>query len=140
MTPGGWTEQKIPADPGAWQFAGDGMAVRFLFQNREAGFDSMHGHCMTQRLSESPQTDPWIDFDYDFLSGGSENRRFLDSAFRVRYDEPIQGHREWRQRNLTLVGGGQSLCIIVFVPSKVWKKSKSTRALADAVIQSVSFK
>jgi hypothetical protein len=140
MTPDAWTEQQVPTDRTAWQFAGDGMVVRFLFQNREAGFDAMHGHCMTQRLSESPQTDPWIEFDYDFLSGGTEDRRFLDSAFRVRYDEPIQGQREWRQRNVTLVGSGQSLCIIQYMPQQVWKKSKASRALAEAVVRSVTFK
>ena len=140
MTPDGWTEQKVAADPAALQFAGDGMVVRFLFQNREAGYDAMHGHCMTQRLSETLHTDPWIDFDYDFVSGGIDDRRFLDSAFHVRYDPPIQGHHEWRQRNLTVVGAGQSLCIIVYVPSQVWKKSKTSRALADAVVRSVSFK
>jgi hypothetical protein len=139
-TPDGWAEQKVPTDPFALQVAGDGMVVRFLYQNREAGYDALHGHCMTQRLSEAVQTDPWIDFDYDFLSGGVGDYRFLDSAFRVRYDSEIQGHLEWRQRNLTLMGAGESLCVIVYVPSKVWKKSKASRALADAVVQSLTFK
>jgi len=116
------------------------MVVRFLFQRGEAGYDALHGHCMTQRLTEAPQTDPWIDFEYDFLSGGIETRRFLDSAFQVRYDAPIHGHRTWRQRNMTVVGAGQSLCIIVYVPSEVWKKSKTSRALADAVVRSVDFR
>jgi hypothetical protein len=120
--------------------AGDGIVVRFLFQRGEAGYDALHGHCMTQRLPEAPQTDPWIDFEYDFLSGGVEKRRFLDSAFHVRYDAAIQGHHTWRQRNMTVVGEGQSLCIIVYVPSPVWKKSKATRALADAVVRSVAFR
>jgi hypothetical protein len=58
----------------------------------------------------------------------------------VLYDEAILGEREFRQRNMTIVGGGQSLCIVVFVPSKLWKKSKPARALADAVVKSVEFK
>jgi hypothetical protein len=41
---------------------------------------------------------------------------------------------------MTVVGAGQSLCIVVYVPSKVWKKSKPARALADAVVKSVEFK
>jgi hypothetical protein len=139
-TPEGWTEQKVAAEPTALQFAGDGMVVRFLFQNREVGYDGLHSLCMTQRLAESPQTDPWIEFEYDFVSGGVGDRRFLDSAFRVLYDEAILGEREFRQRNMTIVGGGQSLCIVVFVPSKLWKKSKPARALADAVVKSVEFK
>ena len=56
----------------------------------------------------------------------------------MRYDSAIQGHQEWRQRNLTVVGAGQSLCIIVYVPAQVWKKSKASRALADAVVTSVT--
>lgn len=139
-TPEAWTEQKLSADAAAVQVAGDGIVVRFLFQQREAGYDALHGYCMAQRLSEAPQTDPWIEFEYDFLSGGLADRRFLDSAFRVRYDAAILGHREWRQRNVTLVGAGQSLCVIVYVPSQLWKKSKASRALADAVVQSVAFK
>lgn len=139
-TPEGWTETILQTDPGALQVAGDGMIVRFLFQRGEAGYDALHGHCMTQRLAEAPQTDPWIDFEYDFLSGDIENRRFLDSAFHLRYDAPIQGHRVWRQRNMTVVGAGQSLCIIVYAPSEVWKKSKTSRALADAVVRSVAFR
>lgn len=139
-TPESWTEEAFPAEPGVQQVAGDGMVVRFAFQKREVGYDALHGLCMTQRLKDAPQTDPWIDFEYDFLSGGLADRRFLDSAFRVRYDAPIQGHREWRQRNLTVVGAGESLCIIAFVPSQVWKKSKASRALADAVVRSVGFR
>jgi hypothetical protein len=139
-TPDGWTEQKVKADPTALQLAGDGMVVRFLFQNREVGYDALHSICMTQRLEEAPQTDPWIEFEYDFISGNLGDRRFLDSAFRVLYDEAILGEREWRQRNMTVVGAGQSLCIVVYVPSKVWKKSKPARALADAVVKSVEFK
>lgn len=139
-TPESWTEETFPSEPGVLQVAGDQMVVRFVFQRGEAGYDAFHGLCMTQRLPGAPQTDPWIEFEYDYLSGGLADRRFLDSAFRVRYDAPIQGHREWRQRNLTVVGAAESLCIIAFVPSQVWKKSKASRALADAVVRSVGFR
>lgn len=139
-TPESWAEQAVPSDPGALQVAGDGIVVRFLFQRGEAGYDALHGSCMTQRLGDAPQTDPWIEYEYDFLSGDLEKRRFLDSAFRIQYDAPIQGHREWRQRNLTVVGAGQSLCVIVFVPSQLWKKSKASRALADGVVRSLAFR
>lgn len=139
-TPETWTEQALPNDPGGQQVAGDGIVVRFLFRRGEAGYDALHGDCMMQRLTEAPQTDPQTQYEYDYLSGGAENRRFLDSAFRVNYDAPIQGYREWRQRNLTIVGSGQSLCVIVFVPSQLWKKSKASRALADGVVRSLAFK
>jgi hypothetical protein len=139
MTPEGWAEEKVPTDPGAVQYAGDEMVVRFLFQPRDVGYDALHGHCMTQRLAAMADTEPWIEFDYDFVSGAFADRRFLDSAFRIRYDEPVRGHREWRQRNLTIVGAGQSLCVILNVPSQLWKKSKPSRALADAVVQSIFF-
>ena len=48
----------------------------------------------------------------------------LDSAFVVRYDAPVEGSAAWRQRNLTIVGGGESLCVIGYAPLPAWKKSK----------------
>jgi hypothetical protein len=61
----------------------------------------------------------------------------LDSAFEVTYDAPVDGSREWRQRNVTLVGKGHSLCVILHAPLRDWKKSKATRALQDAVLKAV---
>jgi hypothetical protein len=57
----------------------------------------------------------------------------------VHYDEPIEGHRDWRQRNLTVVGLGQSICLIGMTPRSRWKKEKETRALLEAVMAGVRF-
>ena len=45
-----------------------------------------------------------------------------------------------RQRNLTLVGHGQSICAISYAPVAVWKKSAATRTLLDAVLGSLTFR
>jgi hypothetical protein len=66
------------------------------------------------------------------------DRRVLDSAFRTRYDEPVRGHKDWRQRNLTLVTPTGSLCMIAFAPMRVWKGSDKARARLEGVLMSVS--
>ena len=67
-------------------------------------------------------------------------RGALDSAFVVHYDDPIRGQKDWRQRNLTLVGEGETLCIMTYAPALAWKKSPETRALLDAIVGSITFK
>jgi hypothetical protein len=57
----------------------------------------------------------------------------------VHYDEPIEGHRDWRQRNLTVIGEGESVCVIAYAPLPVWKKSKPARNLLTAVVESIRF-
>jgi hypothetical protein len=94
---------------------------------------------MLERLAGPMDTEPEISYEYDFVSGNVGNRRVLDSAFSVRYDKPRHNHRQWRQRNLTVVGGGDSLCVITYVPREDWK-SASTRGLIDSVVTSVVFK
>jgi hypothetical protein len=86
------------------------------------------------------EQDPRIRYEYDFLSGVFGDRRGLDSAFIVKYNAPIAGYREWRQRNVTLVGAGESLCAISYAPLPVWKKSPATRALLDGILASVTFR
>ena len=44
---------------------------------------------------------PQVDYEYDFVGGAVGERRALDSAFVVHYDEPVEGQRDWRQRNVT---------------------------------------
>lgn len=139
-TPDDWTVVSSPGDANALQASGSSMLVRFLFRKGEAGYDSLHGNCMTERLAGMMETDPNIRFEYDFLSGAYGNRRFLDSAFSMRFDQPVLGYREWRQRNLTIVGGGESLCVIAYAPVELWRKSKALRALLDAVVASTAFK
>jgi hypothetical protein len=80
-----------------------------------------------------------VDYEYDFLQGWIGNRKALDSAFVVHYDEPVEGHADWRQRHVTVVGQGESVCVVAMVPRRVWKKSKEDRALLEAVMTSVRF-
>ena len=41
---------------------------------------------------------------------------------------------------LTIVGAGQTLCIMTYAPALVWKKSEEARALLDAVVGSITFR
>lgn len=139
-TPEGWSVGPSPLNPEVLDASGDGAIVRFLYRDGESGYDSLHVTCMLERLAGPMETHPRVKYEYDFLSGTAGERRLLDSAFVVLYDKPIQNQREWRQRNLTLVGGGQSLCVITNVPLAVWKKDSRTRALVDAVVASIAFR
>lgn len=139
-TPVSW-RVGVPADhAGAYQAEGDGVIVRFLFEPGEIGFDGLHATCMLERLSGAMDSDPQVQYDYDFVTGQAGDRRILDSAFVVTYDAPVLGHKSWRQRNLTLVGAGESLCVITYVPTELWKKSKPVRALLDAIVASLAFR
>jgi hypothetical protein len=138
-TPAEWTVGQLPQRSNVWEAAGNGVVVRFVYRAGEAGFDSMHVDCMLERLAGPMVTQPAVRYEYDFLSGESKSRRFLDSAFVVRYDEATRGYREWRQRNLTLVGAGESLCVIQYAPLPLWKKKSSgVRELLDAVLNSIT--
>jgi hypothetical protein len=139
-TPSTWTVRTSPTNPDMVE-AGDGtLLVRFEHRDGEVGYDSLHVLCMLQRLASEWDQDPRVKYEYDFLGGEIGNRRALDSAFVVTYTAPIAGYREWRQRNVTLVGGGQSVCAISYAPLPVWKKSPESRALLDAVLQSLTFR
>ena len=139
-TPSDWVVAASPKDPNALEAGGGGLLVRFLFRQGENGYDSLHVDCMLERLAEEKEQAPTVKYEYDFLSGLLGERRVLDSAFIVTYLKPIAGYSQWRQRNVTLVGMGSSLCAISYAPAPVWKKSKSVRALLDAVLSSVVFK
>jgi hypothetical protein len=80
-----------------------------------------------------------VTYEYDFLSADLGRRRLLDSALHVRYDHEIDGARDWRQRNVTLSGAQEALCLIAHVPLRLWKKSSETRAQVDAVLRSLRF-
>jgi hypothetical protein len=116
------------------------LVVRFVYRQGEAGYDGVHADCMLERLADAMQIDPRIRYEYDFLSAEQGPHRLLDSAFFLTYDVPVRGHREWRQRNLTIVGGGLSLCVITYCPVPAWKKSADTRALLDSVVRSVELR
>jgi hypothetical protein len=139
-TPEGWAAGLSPSNPKAFQADGDGLLVRFLFEPSEVGFDALHALCMLERLAGEDDTNPQVEYEYDFLSGVVNGRKVLDSAFIVKYDAKILGSQEWRQRNVTVVGKGQSLCVITYAPARVWKKSKATRALLDGIVDSVVFR
>ncbi len=139
-TPEGWKVDSPPENPEVVNAAGDGVAVRFVYRDGESGYDSLHGVCMLERLAGAMDMDPVVRYEYDFVGGVIGDRRALDSAFVVTYDKPILGQRQWRQRNVTIVGNGSSLCAITYAPLPLWKKSVPTRALLDAVLASVTFR
>jgi len=139
-TPEGWKVDSPPENPEVVNAAGDGVAVRFVYRDGESGYDSLHGVCMLERLAGAMDMDPVVRYEYDFVGGVIGDRRALDSAFVVTYDKPILGQRQWRQRNVTIVGNGSSLCAITYAPLPLWKKSAPTRALLDAVLASVTFR
>lgn len=136
-TPAGWRVESRPGQPEVLEARGDGLIVRILRREGELGLDSLHVECMLVRLAGAMDTSPQVDYEYDFVGGQVGDRRGLDSAFLVRYDTPIDGHTGWRQRNVTLVGGGESVCVIGYVPAAVYKKSKPARNLLKAVLEKV---
>jgi hypothetical protein len=139
-TPESWSVESRGEGPEIVDAGREELMVRFVYRHGEAGYDGVHADCMLERLAEAMQIDPQIKYEYDFLSAERGEHRLLDSAFLVRYDAPVRGHREWRQRNLTIVGGGMSLCVITYCPVPTWKKSADTRALLDGVVRSVELR
>jgi hypothetical protein len=138
-TPADWVVESDPGQPEVTEARGGSLIVRILRREGELGLDSYHVQCMAERLSDPMKVDPHVDYEYDFLEGHLGERRILDSAFVVRYDEAIEGYTEWRQRSVTVVGGGESLCVLGMAPRPVWKKSKEDRALLKAVMASIRF-
>jgi hypothetical protein len=139
-TPEGWKVETPPEHPETMNAGGDGVLVRFVYRAGEAGYDSLHGACMLERLAPAMAMDPVVQYEYDFVGGVIANRRALDSAFVVTYEPAVLGQRQWRQRNVTIVGNGDSLCAITYAPLPLWKKSAQVRALLDAVLGSVTFR
>lgn len=137
-TPADWTVQAVAGRNDALEASSGPLRVRILWNAGEQGFDAIHVQCALERLSPGMEADPRLQYEYDFVSGMVADRRFLDSAFVVRYDPPVQGHREWRQRVLTVVGGGETLCLVGFAPRPLWKKAATRRAL-DGIVTSLTF-
>ena len=136
-TPSSWIVDKIRESPEVLEARGDGVLVRFLHRGEEAGYDSLHADCMLERLAGAMDMAPQVKYEYDFFSWANGPLRALDSAFAVNYDQPVLGHRQWRQRNLTVVGDGLSLCVVTYCPVSLWKKSAETRDLLERVVRSV---
>ncbi len=139
-TPPDWTVESRGRVPELTEARGGGLIVRMLWREGELGLDSLHVDCMLVRLAPEMESRPKVDYEYDFVGSTVAGRRALDSAFVVRYDQPIDQFRDWRQRNLTVVGTGESLCVIGYSPLPVWKKSKAARRLLDAVMGSVELR
>lgn len=138
-TPAGWVVQSGSGQPEVTEARGDGLIVRILRREGELGLDGLHVECMLVRLAAAMDTFPQVDYEYDFVGGAFGERRALDSAFVVHYDDPVEGHRDWRQRNLTVVGEGESVCVVAYVPLPVWKKSKPARNLLTSILESIRF-
>jgi hypothetical protein len=139
-TPSGWTSRPVAGRPELFESSDGSLVVRFVWREGETGYDSLHVDCMLERLAGPMDTRPQVEYEYDFLGGAVGSRRVLDSAFLVEYDEPILGHRDWRQRNVTVVGEGQSLCIITHAPRALMKKKSPAKQVLDDVVLSVAFK
>jgi hypothetical protein len=139
-TPEAWAVETRGESPEIVEARGEDLIVRFVHRNGETGYDGVHVDCMLERLTEAMGMEPQVKYEYDFLSSEHGEHRVLDSAFAVRYDAPVRGHRDWRQRNLTIVGRGHSLCVITYCPLPVWKKSGDARALLDGVVRSVELR
>jgi hypothetical protein len=138
-TPAGWVVEAGAGQPELTEARGDGLVLRILRREGELGLDSLHVECMLNRLAAAMDTFPQVDYEYDFVGGTLGDRRALDSAFVVHYDEPVKGHRDWRQRNLTVVGEGESVCVVAYAPLPVWKKSKAARNLLTSIVESIRF-
>jgi hypothetical protein len=136
-TPAGWTVRPLAGRADVLEAWNGVLGVRFVYQPGETGLDSMHGACMLERLAPPMDMEPRVVYEYDYVGGPMGEARALDSAFAVRYDKPVQGHRAWRQRTLTLVGLGHTLCLSSYVPADVWKRSPEARAATEAVLSSV---
>jgi hypothetical protein len=139
-TPAGWTVEARTGVPEVTEARGGGLILRVVRREGELGLDTLHVDCMLVRLADEAHSRPNVDYEYDFVSGALGARRALDSAFVVRYDEPIDGSRDWRQRNVSVVGQGESVCIIGYGPMPASKRSKPLRRLLDAVMASVEFR
>jgi hypothetical protein len=136
-TPEDWRVAPLAGRPDVLEASGPGLRIRFVRHAGEMGYDSLHAACMMERLAGPMQTSGDVRYEYDFVSWSSGARRALDSAFTVRYDAPVDGYRDWRQRNVTIVGGGQSLCVIAHSPAPLWKKSRPLKDTLDKVLASV---
>lgn len=136
-TPEGWTVQPLASGAlEAWE--GD-LGLRFLYAEGENGFDSLHATCILEGLAAAAEAEPRFRYEYEYVGGVLGDRRVLDTAHAVRYDAAVHGHRDWRQRTVTVVGGGASLCVMSYAPLATWKKVPSSRAVLDAVMASLAF-
>ena len=138
-TPEGWVVQNTPGQVELTEARGDGMRLRLVRWPMDMGLDSTHSDCMLQRLAGPMETSLDVRYEYDFVGGEIGERRALDSAFVVEYDAAIDGDKKWRQRNLTVVGAGESVCIITYVRNSMFKKSSAMKKFMTSLVQGVTF-
>jgi hypothetical protein len=136
-TPEGWTVGSSAS--GALEAWSGDLGVRFVYSQGEAGYDSLHATCILEGLASPSAAEPRLKYEYEYVGGVLGNRRVLDSAHSIRYDEAVHGHREWRQRTVTVVGGGLSLCVMSYAPTGLGSKTAEARAVLDAVMGSITF-
>jgi hypothetical protein len=136
-TPTDWVVETVGRHPETTEARGGGLIVRFVRREGEHGLESYHVECMLMRLRGPMEMEPRVEYEHDFVVVQLGQRAALDSAFVVRYDEPVLGHRVWRQQNLTVVGKGESLCVVGFSPLDLWRKDRGPRAALEAVLASV---
>jgi hypothetical protein len=136
-TPDGW---KVgAASPDAFEAWNGELGVRFLYHQGESGLDSLHATCILEGLAPLGASEPQLKYEYEYVGGVLGNRRVLDSAHSMRYDEAVRGQRDWRQRTVTVVGGGESVCVMSYAPVAAWKKQPASRAVLEAVMGSLTF-
>jgi hypothetical protein len=138
-TPEGWLVQNTSDQVEVTEAWGDGMRLRLVRWPMDMGLDSTHSDCMLQRLAGPMQTSLDVRYEYDFVGGEIGERRALDSAFVVEYDKAIDGDKKWRQRNLTVVGAGESVCIITYVRNGMFKKSSAVKKFLTSLVEGVTF-
>jgi hypothetical protein len=139
-TPDGWTMRPSRVKPEIVDVSAGELMIRFLYQAGETGGDALHSLCMAEGLAPPMETNPRVEYEYDFVSGMVADRRALDSAFTRTYDNAVHGHKTWRQRNVTITGGGHSLCVITYAPAALWKKNRAVRSTIDSILGSVTFR
>ncbi len=139
-TPEDWRVETRPGIPEITEARGGQLLVRIVRREGEVGLDALHVDCMLLRLGDAMQSRPAVDYEYDFVGGTVEARRALDSAFVVHHDEPIDGAHDWWQRNVTVVGAGESVCLVGYGPRPELGRKKPLRRLMDAVLTSVEFR
>jgi hypothetical protein len=138
-TPADWTVRALPDRLGAIEASSGPLLVRLIRSEGEHGYDAAHEMCLLERLAPPMAFDLRVRYEYEFVGGLMGERRILDSAFVVRYDPPLQGQAEWRQRALTVVGEGETLCLVSAAPRSVWKQA-AARGVLDGILASISFR
>jgi hypothetical protein len=138
-TPPAWSVEAVATRKDLLQASGEEGVVWFVVHPGNNGYDSQHVNCMSERLVGKASQSMVLSYEYDFREGAVASRRALDSAFLVAYTTAVRGQAVWRQRNVTLVGDRETVCVVVFCPAATWKASKQTRLTLDAVVGSIAF-